>query len=77
MRKCFKYYYLATHFTSFIFIERILLRILHLFYNVVVPSNATCRVCNTQIDLFIYYHYMFQPFIGHHQVNNIVYQMFF
>jgi hypothetical protein len=29
------------------------------------------------IYLFIYYHYMFPQFIGHHQVNNIIYQMFF
>jgi hypothetical protein len=34
---------------------------LRLFYNVFVPSNATHGVCNTQIDLFIYYHYMFRP----------------
>jgi hypothetical protein len=29
-------------------------------------------MCNTQIDLFIYYHYMFRPFFGHHRVNKIL-----
>jgi hypothetical protein len=52
--------------------------VIRLFCNGFVPSNATHGVCNTQIDLFIYLFIIttcFDHYFGHHQVNNIIYQM--